>query len=591
MDSIKHLRPLVALLAVTLMAALPAGQAEAQETGSRYRVLVPNLTPQNDADEDFGEDVADRLRDLIDDMPTHAPIGERDLRDALRRFQVSADDLNCLRARQLAVQLGAELVMCGSYTEPSRRQYMVEAQFVSARTGETFTVDAFPADDDRPAAERIVSEFRNYVEQLRQMAFCLQDVGNQQYNTALDRCRQALEANPESNTARYAVARSLLGLAEAQDEAGTYTMPEAERTAQLQESLTLLQQVLEENPVHQEALQTAGFVSVKLDDRAQALDYYRQYLELNPGAANVRVTIATDLSNAGDPEGALRLVQEGIEAAGEEPDPILLEYAGHFAMNAAAAIESGDAEQGEMAPADLYDTAVRNYERVYELRGAETDPTLLRRMMQAMSQTERTTDAIALGERLTSEFPQDAALWDAYANALNRAGRTQDAMQALQRLAEIDPEARVYARQGLWLAREGNFERAKDAFQQAAQRGEAPADDFAETIFGIGYRDYYQQGQHDVALRAFDVSRELATSAQKRARANFWMGYILYQRGQRVQEPSTVASARQALPLFERALQHFQNARGYTEADNLPQIIDATNQFIEIQNLLIRRGR
>lgn len=591
-----------AAIAFVGIAAL-AAPANAQD-GGRFRVLVPNLEAQNGANERWGRNVADELRDLIDDMPTHAPVASNDVRDALRRFRIDEKDLDCVRSRQLAVQLSAELVMCGSYTPAADRNNTVTASFIAARTGERFDVPPFEAGRDRDAARHVFEQFRGYVEQLRQTAFCVEYVGSQQFSNAIETCERAVAANPQSTTALYAVARARLGLAEQKDETDAYVLPEAERTALMAQALEGLQAVLELNPMHQDALQTAGFIAAKTDQRELARDFYRQYLELNPGAANVRVTIATDLANAGDPEGALDLILEGVQVAGETPDPLLLEYAGHFAMNAAAAADQtgavatggtpvGASTSGRTAR-QLYDVAVQYYQRVYDQRGAETDPAILRRMIQALVQTERTPQAITLAEQFVQTHSSDAGLWDVYANALNAAGRTSDAIAALQRLAELDPEARVNARQALWLARAGNFSGARAAFERAVQRGETTGDDAAEAIFGVGYNQHYRQGRHETAMEAFEASRQLATSELKRSRASFWMGYSLYQRAEAAERPGTAASARAALPLFQRAQTHFQASSAYanTEASiNLREILTATQSYIERQELIIRRGR
>lgn len=593
--------PLAGILALTAGVAF-AMPASAQD-GGRFRVLVPNLEAQQGANERFGRDVADELRDMIDDMPTHAPVEERAVRDALRRFRIDEDDLDCVRSRQLAVQLGAEIVMCGSYVPAADRQNTIQASFMAARTGERFDVQPFNAGRDEDAARGIFEAFRTYVDQLRQTAFCMEYLGSQQYASALETCRGAVAANPQSTTAMYALSRARLGVAEEKDASGAYVMPEAERLARLQEAMEGLEQVLELNPMHQDALQTAGFVAVKLDQRDLARQYYRQYLELNPGAANVRVTIATDLANAGDPEGALNLILEGIEVAGDAPDPLLIEYAGHFATNAAAAAEqaappsaTGGAPEGVVGRSarELYGIAVQYYQRIYEERGAETDPAILRRMVQALAQSERTDEAITLAEQFVQTHADDAQLWDVYANALNSAGRTNEAIEALERLAQLNPEARVYARQGVWLARDARFDAARRAFEQAIERGETTGDDAAEVIFGIGYNQFYRQGRHEPAMEAFDASRQLATGALRRARANFWMGYSLYQRAEAAERPGTAASARTALPMFQRAQTFFQASNAYADTEasiNLSEILTAVSSYIERQELIIRRGR
>ena len=74
---------------------------------------------------------------------------------------------------------------------------------------------------------------------------------------------------------------------------------------------------------------------------------------------------------------------------------------------------------------------------------------------------------------------------------------------------------------------------------------------------------------------------------------NFWHGWSLYNRGLALQEPSTVDSARQSLPIFQGALPLFELGRAYAatvESINLPQILSATQTYIEIQEAIIRRG-
>ena len=222
--------------AIALAAVAVATPATAQGN-SRYSVLVPNLEAQNGANRGFGEDVADELRELIEDMPTHEPVAETEVRAALRRFRIDEDDLDCVRSRQLAVQLGAELVMCGSYTPAAERQNTVTAAFIAARTGERFEVPPFQANRDRDAARQIFQSFNSYVEQVRQTTFCLEYLASEQFETALDVCGQALAGNPQSATAQFAVARAQLGLAVEKNDAEEFVRDESTRTQLLTESL------------------------------------------------------------------------------------------------------------------------------------------------------------------------------------------------------------------------------------------------------------------------------------------------------------------------------------------------------------------
>ncbi|HEX6588579.1 MAG TPA: tetratricopeptide repeat protein [Longimicrobiales bacterium] len=577
-----------------LLALVTAVPVEAQE-GGRYRVLVPNLEPQNGARANFGEDVADELRDLINDMNTHAPVEDDEVRTALRRFRIDEDELDCVRSRQLAVQLGAELVMCGTYAPAADRSNTVNASFIAARTGERFEVPAFQASRDRDAAQQIFRSFNSYVEQVRQTTFCLDYLGSQQYQTALDICGQALAANDQSVTARYATARARLGLAEEKNDAGEYIRAEAERTELLTVALQDLQRVIELNPMHQEALQSAGFVATRLGQREVGLDYYRQYLELNPGAVNVRLAIATDLTNAGNPEGALALIEQGIEVAGENADASLFEYAGHFAIGAASAAQAmGDTLPADRRPAtELFGVAADYYRRAIDRAGDSASAALRRNLATALAATENFTEALSVTESGLIAYPEDAGLLETHATLLNQAGRTAEAVETLQRLVQVNPEAKVTALQGLWLAQAGRYGEARSAFDRARASGEITDDTYSDRLAYLG-TEALRAGRTDGAVDAFELSSAIAVGDVARARGNYYAGYALLQRGTAVEAPATTASARSALPIFRRAADYLRQAGAFGAAQpsaNLSGLIDAVNAYIARQEQIIAAGR
>src|SRR5688572_25236784 len=107
----------VGVVAATWLAASPAAAQEqpasTSQTGSRYRVLVPKLEIRPGANEKFGNQLADALRKDIDKLATHQSVDKKELSESLKKFKLKEDELDCIKARQLAVQIGAELVMCG----------------------------------------------------------------------------------------------------------------------------------------------------------------------------------------------------------------------------------------------------------------------------------------------------------------------------------------------------------------------------------------------------------------------------------------------------------------------------------------------
>ncbi|MDE0650291.1 MAG: hypothetical protein OXI12_08110, partial [Gammaproteobacteria bacterium] len=74
---------------------------------------------------------------------------------------------------------------------------------------------------------------------------------------------------------------------------------------------------------------------------------------------------------------------------------------------------------------------------------------------------------------------------------------------------------------------------------------------------------------------------------------NFWHGWSLYNHGLSVQEPNTIDSARQSLPIFQQALQLFELGRAYAatvDSINLTEILGAAQTYVDIQDAIIRRG-
>src|SRR5690606_15767353 len=259
-----------------------------------YRVLVPALKAEGGAKENFGRDVAERLRKSLEGMATHAPVDRGEMRAKLREVKRDEKELvDCVTARQFAVYINAMLYLCGEY-RPAGSGMEVKAQFVTARTGEAFEIPPFTANTADEAAQIIFNGFETVVNQQRLTTFCLDYLASEQWTNALENCNNALALNPNSEAALFGRARALLGL------------------DSLEVAMQELEKLLELNPGHVDGLQTAGYVATKLNQPQKALEYYRAYLDLNPGDPQVRLTIAIDMARNGDPKGALELVEEGL---------------------------------------------------------------------------------------------------------------------------------------------------------------------------------------------------------------------------------------------------------------------------------------
>lgn len=561
-------------IALGIAAGALATSLEGQET-TRYQVLVPALGAHDGAPDRFGGQVADQVRRHLNSLPTHDPMSPRDIRRELRQFGVSEDDLtDCITARQVAMQVGAQVVLCGEYRPAAGGALEVAARFVSASSGESFEVPSFTSGDHREAAQRIFSAFDEYVNLLRITQFCAEYASSGQWEDALRNCDEALAINPTAQEPMYTKARSLMEL------------------DRLDESQQLIERLLEINPMHEDGLLTAGIIAARLGQQDRSRGYFNEYLDLNPGNVDVRLSVATDLANAGDPVGALRIAEEGFN---QDPENLTLrEYAGHFAMMAAQ--ELGE-QNGQSSPEAVrhYETALDHYRAVFQEKGEEVEETMLRNMLVTLIQLERHDEAVRLGDDIVRTKPDAASLWWTHAGGLQRAGRLNDALAALDRVQQLAPGEYpdLPVRRAVWVVQSGDLNRARTAIRQAIDGG-ANADELARSVFAFGYNERMQKGQPDEAMRFFEVAREFAGTDRTRAMADFWSGYILYQRGMRMQEPQTLQSARESLPVFQRALEHFRRSGPWANPEpsvNLNQFLEASQQYIEIQEAIIRRGR
>jgi tetratricopeptide (TPR) repeat protein len=560
---------------VTVHPVLAQDTAPAQGTSNRYRVLVPMLEVKGTAKPDFGKKVAENVAKSISRLPTHEPVDAKEFKEALRRFKLTEKDLDCIKSRQLAVQMNAELVMCGSYDGSQ-----VSAQFISAKTGETFEVAPFASADPAQAGQQIYGLFENYVKQISLAAFCSDYLQSQQWSNALENCNQALAINPNSQISLSGKAMALYRMGMSADQ------NEVTDTAKIREAAAVYAKVVQLNPVHQDALRQSGILAARLGQAEQSRQFFRQYMELNPGDVGVRLAIASEAQKNGDPEGALRIVEEGLQADTSSVD--LNSYAGHFAIAAA-----GKAEGAAATP--FFEQAARYYGRVYAAKQNDTDPIVLQNYVLALLQLpSRKQEAVDIGTRAAAAKPDNAGVLMAYANALQASGKLDQAIATIDQALAKDPKTpRANLRKAQWLLAGNRLNEALPAFQSAVTAGDVDAALATNLVFREGF-EKYRANQFDTALDYFSAAKSLAPDAKSIGMANFWTGMVHYQRGIAASKPQTKASARAALPHFQRAQAALQ-AEGVsqyaagTQGVNLAQTTSAVKQYIDIQNQIISR--
>ena len=179
--------------------------------------------------------------------------------------------------------------------------------------------------------------------------------------------RAGARVDPNSNTTRYTRADVL------------------RQTDRYEESLAETQRLLERDPYHENALLLGGFLATNLEQTEVARDFYNRYLELDPRNASVRMTVAYDLAQEGDPLGGMLIIEAGVEVDPENLD--FYEQLGNFAFAGAesvrreAEVDESDGMTAEVA--ELYRKAIAAYERVFLEKGEETLVSQLRNVAAA----------------------------------------------------------------------------------------------------------------------------------------------------------------------------------------------------------------
>lgn len=571
---------LLAVLGSPILAERASAQAE-----ERRRVMVTNLEPINDANKRFGRDLAKELRDLINQLPTHQPVDEDDVKDAAKQYDLEYDELDCVQSLQLASIVRASLVFCGSVTEDEEaRTFSMSGIQFAAPGGASFAIEdkTWGRDDSELAAQDIAGSFDDFVTQSRHATFCGEDFESKNWEGAMTNCTAALEMNPTDTRVRFVYANVLHGL------------------ERLDEAYAETQRVMEEDPLHEQALQLAGYLAAQLGDEDAARQYYANYLQLNPGNAQVRMRVAYDLAQAGDPEGAMLLSEEGLELEGDNVDLLLLhaQFATRAAQNVVTAAEPGTPLSIEAA--GLFQKAQASYQVAYDERGVDMEAGHLRNMIATFSELEQIDEGVAIVEQVLQTHDGEAQFWSIYADLLKKADRVDEAIAALGEAEQRDPDYQnIKTRQGTWLVDIGREDEALPYLQEATEKGEQSADVIANSVlFNAAVQKGIQVQNWSYAIKMMRMAKtfdaELSDGA--RGRLDFYYAYSIYAQAVIEQEAQNLQSAQVTLPRFREVgrllgLSHVVTFGNENQAQQFQQLRDATQQYIEIQEAIIQRGR
>ncbi len=564
---------------IGLALLLAAGAFAPLQAQSRYKVLIPDLLAQGTADKKFGENVAKELRTLVDNMNTHQAVAQREMEQGLRRLKVDSDKVTCDAAKQLATEADYPLALCATYAQEAGGM-AITAEFVDVRSGDALKVTpkTVGATAAKEAAQQMFAEFSGYVEEIRASAICSDYVNSEIWDQGLESCGRAVELNPKAVRPRMLLVRIYM------------------QTQRFPEALAELERVLNINPTHQDALQMAGYVASQMKQDQVALGYYSRYLDVTPGNASVRTQIAYQVAQGGDAKGAMELIQKGVD---HDPSNLTLwEQLGGYAFQAGA---KANAQRSDttvaMSPeaAPLFRKAIEAYQHIFDAKGSETPPAQMRSVMSAYLLLGEADNAVAFGQKAVQTHPNDPDLWWALADALNRAGHVPEALQALDRVTALKPDYPMAAlRRGEWLLAADRLADATAALKALAASDPTQADAAGGLLVAHAYSKGVQPKRWAEAIPVLEAARGIpGLSADTNNQINFWLAFSLMQGTIPQQEARTVETAKATLPRFQRARELFNAVGDYPRRVriDLATLIQTVDQYIEIQETIIKRGR
>jgi tetratricopeptide (TPR) repeat protein len=555
------------LVGVTLMLVLSApiaidtqAAAVQQEPGGRFRVLVVPLEC-TELDKKFGTKVAKEVRDALEDFSTHAPIPENEYKRALKRYEIKEDELNAIKARQLANLMGAQVVYYGTCTA-SGASYSVEAGFIDVKTGDQVDLLALSINDKSDeSVERIavasVDAFQEQVRFVRARQFCADYVGSQQPENALRNCNEALEINSTSVPALFNKGLAFRQLFENGETGGTNGWADS--------AVYYFEAVLEQDPGRREALQNAAYIYSQVGSADKASELYKQYLELDPANVPVRIKVAYDLAQADLMVEAIDIIQEGLQYSEENVD--LLQSLGDYSLRYSE------------EDTTYVDIALEAYEQVLEIKGEETDQGIIENALAAYTRANRSQEAIDFAERALESFSDSPRLWSLYADALGRSGRFSDASAAMDRVIELDSSYQNgYLKRGQFKLQGGQEEAAIADFNQAVQSGSSTTDDVYRLFYGAAHG---ARNERDLAEAAgyFEHAAQYAPADRKQD-VEVWWGYTYDQLGEQLAKPeeASLAQLQRAQRHFQAAMAHFNRAGSVR--NEIPQLKDASDRWL-----------
>lgn len=554
---------------------------EERAASGRARVLVSVFQPDEGVDGDFGKEISDRIRQRVDDFDLLSAVSGDEVEKAVEQFELEVTDMDLISWRQLASRLNAQLIIYGDITRggSSDDGYSVEAMFVDADRGDTTSVPAIEVsggggDAAEEVAESVAGDLSDQVEFIRARLNCQEYLSSDQLDDAVRNCDRALSVRPDNPQALYLRGRI------------------AVEQENWEEAIDYLSKAVEQSSSNEDALQSLAFAHAQAGNRDRSVELYREYLEFNPGAVDVRLNVAYNLASADAYSEAMKILEDGIERDSSRAQ--LWKYLGDVAIRSGTAADQ-DRVAGSTSIADTsaIETAVEAYRKYADLEPDSVDAAMYRNMVGAYLQIGSLDEAADQSRRALDQISDDPRLWAIQADVMSRQKDLDAAVSAMDSVIALDSTyRRPYFKRGVFKLRNGDQEGALEDFEKAVESGTDP-DDIGQQLFATGHKDYYKQERFEQSAAMFETALEFAEEGELQNQLNFWAGYSYFRLGERFDEDNkedeACEPARRALENFERVPSRLEQAGSYQQ-ESQSQLEKAVETYIYRQEQIIKKS-
>jgi tetratricopeptide (TPR) repeat protein len=558
---VKALFPIRLVVALTLgLVAAGAVPAWAQPPRTPPGPNTPRTMVQvfASADKVVGPEASDELRDrLIRAFPSRLlwVIDKKDIMSMLEQSGYPTDEqLPPSDEAQLAKAQRADDYLRGRVTRDGAN-LKVEVSIVLTR--DPSLVQPLPVAEgnraDRAVAP-LVKAIQDARKQLPHEKACMNAARDNKLDEALKAADAGIAEYPQATLVRYCKMQVLV-----RKEA-----PAAEQVAMAKEILAI-------DPNSRAALAVAADAEQKAGNADEANGYLLRLLAANPGDA----ALATRVIDALAASGKLDLAKEVVvKAVAENPGDVDLVELQFKILSA-----SGDLKG-----------AITTGEELIQLDSTKATASFYTRLTALYASDSQATKAADAAKRATTRYPQDADLWQLYAQTLKKAGEGQQSIVAARKALEINPKIPNGWTQIAVAYNDLNLPDSALASLRLAKAAGDDANQVGGFALSIGNRLYRAASAEDpkkvesfrTALPYLHFADSTTADVQLRANAKFLIGVSSFYMAQitatGLQASKSCDEAKMAQAATADAMTYTQQG-GRTSPDAAAQILGLVNQL------------